>query len=305
MARLREIGEALPLPRTAMRNRLMADPPGLEPGFVAHEFLTAHWRPVFQADLARDVAAAKLEFVGSANLFETLPGLFCDAEQMSLMGRMGDAMEPREFLKDLCLPRHFRADVFIRGARPLAQLAALDDIALAACRDLPADTPPLNTGASKVALQQGVWEVIAARLAAGPIRLGALRQGLGEGAPHPAEILALLVGTDHALPYFRDAGPQPAATRFNIAAAAIHAANGEGEGQLALAAPHALGGIAASATELALVGQLLQGADPARPAWMAAQLQPGLADAALELATARIAELLADRFPVWRRFGVV
>ena len=49
MAALRGMMEAggVPLPRTPMLARLLADPPMLEPAFVAHEFLTPHWRPEF------------------------------------------------------------------------------------------------------------------------------------------------------------------------------------------------------------------------------------------------------------------
>ena len=116
MQRLREIAPALPLQPTAMLKRLLADPPVLEPGFVAHEFLTDHWRPVFQEDLAAALLPAKLDFVGSCNLFEALPNLYCEASEMALLTGLPEGA-PREFLKDLCLPRGFRADVFVRGAR--------------------------------------------------------------------------------------------------------------------------------------------------------------------------------------------
>ena len=304
MTAFRGMADALPLRRTAMRRRLEADPPQLEPGFVAHEFLTQHWRPVFHADLCRDLAAARLEFVGSANLFEALPGLFCDAQQMAVMAGLVVG-QGAEFIKDICLPRSFRADVFIRGARACDPVAALDAIHLAAIGPLPQASPVLNTGASEVALPQGFWEIITGLLDAGAASIGDMRAAIGEGAPHPAEMLALLVGTECALPVFQGGGPQPAASRFNLAAAAIHAGDGEARGHFGLASPHAVGGIPASALDLALVAALIEGADPGVPEAIALQLQPGLDEDRLAAAARRIAATLADRVPVWRRFGVI
>ncbi len=314
MERLRGMAGALKLPRTPMLARLLADPPGLEPGFVAHEFLTTHWRPVFHADLVRDLGPARLEFVGSVNLHEALPGLYCDPGQLAVMGRLGDG-PPREFLKDLCLPRGFRADVFIRGARAVDGFAALSALPLAAIRPLPERSPEFNSGASRGALQQPVWEVIATVLGQGPARLGEIGAAIdasgggGAAAPHPAEMLALLVGTGCVLPLFQGGGRrQPAATRFNIAAAAAHAPHGEDlgdkPGQYGLAAPLGLGGLAASALDLALAGALLEGV-AAEPLALAHRLQPWLEGERLETAQGRIATRLADRLPVWRRFGVL
>lgn len=311
MARLRGMAEALKLPRTPMLARLLAEGPGLEPGFVAHEFLTQHWRPVFHADLCRDLGPARLDFVGSVNLFEALPGLFCDPEQLAVMGRLGEG-PPREFIKDLCLPRGFRADVFIRGARAVDGAAALSALPVAAIRALPEDSPEFSSGASRGALRQPVWQVIAGLLAQGPARLGELRAAIdaagGDAAPHPAEMLALLVGTGCVLPLFQGGGPQAAATRFNIAAAAAHAPHGEdaGEhpGQYGLAAPHALGGLPASALDLALAGALLEGVAQ-EPLALARHLQPWLEGERLDTAQGRIAARLAERLPAWRAFGVL
>jgi len=307
MERLRGMAAALKLPRTPMLARLLAEPPVLEPGFVAHEFLTAHWRPVFHADLCRELGAARLDFVGSVNLFEALPGLFCDPEQMTVMGKLGEG-PPREFLKDLCLPRGFRADVFIRGARALHSSTALAALPVAAIRALPVQSPEFNSGASRGTLQQPVWELIAAMLTEGPARLADIRAALGEGAPHPAEMLALLVGTGCVLPLFQGGGPQAAATRFNIAAAAAHAPHGEDlggqPGQYGLAAPRALGGLPASALDLALAGAMLEGT-PAEPLALARHLQPWLEGERLATAQGRIAARLEERLPVWRHFGVL
>lgn len=287
MARLRAMAPGLPLQPSAMLKRLLAEPAQLEPGFVAHEFLTSHWRPVFQEDLCAALRPARLDFVGSCNLFEAIPALYCEAPELSVMEALP---EGREFMKDLCLPRGFRADVFIRGRRRVEPRAALAGLALAATRALPAESPGLGTGRARAAMAQPVWEALLAAWGGEAAPLGELQRRIGPGAPHLRELLAILIGTECAAPVFRAPGARPAATRFNLAAAALHGA-GEG-GHFALASPVAAGGLPASALDLALAGALLEGADPAE---LMGRLRPGLDASAL----------CAARIPVWQRFGIL
>lgn len=301
--RLRGMAEHLPLRQTPMLRRLLADPPAMEAAFVAHEFLTTHWRPVFFEDLCADLGPAKLDFVGSTNLFELVPGLVCDAAQLGVMATLPEGA-PREFLKDLCLPRAFRADVFIRGGRRTDPLQALDSLVLGAVAPLPEASPVLETGTGRAAMPQPAWEAVAAALAAGPQPLGLLRSG-GASTLHPMEALALLTGTGMVLPVFRPPARAAAATRFNIAAAAIHAPTGEGTGQFALASPVAAGGLTATALDLALAAALLQGADPQDPLALARRLQPNLSPQGQERAAEIIADRWEERIPVWQSFGIL
>ncbi|TCH99467.1 methyltransferase domain-containing protein [Roseococcus sp. SYP-B2431] len=303
LERLRGMAGHLPLRETPMLKRLLADPPVMEPAFVAHEFLTTHWRPVFFEDLCAALGPAKLDFVGSSNLFEAVPGLVCDAPQLEAMATLPEG-PPREFLKDLCLPRSFRADVFIRGGRRTDPLEALDAVVIAACAPIPEESPVLATGTGKAALPQPAWDAIAAGLAEGPQPLGALRARVAE-ALHPGEVLALLTGTELVLPVYRPPERAPAATRFNLAAAALHAPTGEGTGHFALASPVAAGGLPATALDLALAAALLEGADPEDPMALARRLQPGLSPEGQERAAAIIAERWDERIPVWQRFGIL
>lgn len=306
MRELRGIATALPLPRTAMLQRLLADPPALEPAFVAHEFLTRHWRPVFHEDLCAALAEARLDFVGSCNLFEALPALFAEPDKLALLNAMTDAAA-REFVKDLVLPRSFRADVFVRGARRIDPVAAVDAVPVAAARALPSTSPALGTGAAQVALQQPVWDAVRDALSVRPCSIGELRAAIGARAPHPAELLAVLVGTELVLPVFRAASDasMPSAVRFNRVAAAMHAPGGDGEGHFALASPVAAGGLPASAGELAVVAALADGADPGDPSALADRVRPGAPDDTRRRMTERISSVLVERLPVWRRFGLV
>ncbi len=289
------------LPQTAMLRRMLAGQ--LEPGFLAHEFLTDHWRPVFHADLCAALAPARLSFVGSANLFEHRAGMVLSAGQVAAIRGIpgGDA---DELLKDLCLSRPFRADVFQRGIRPIDPTKALDGILLAPSAAMPVDGPRLTTPAGVAGLAADVWAPMAAALAAGPRRLGELRR-LGAGAPiDPADLLVLLEGSGTVLPDAAWAGDGAPARRFNQVAAAMLADAGEAPGQFALAAPLAGGGLACSALDLALVGAILD-AGRADPADLARRLRPGLDAAGHARAVARIQSILAERFLVWRGLGVL
>jgi len=301
---LRAMAPALKLAPSRMLARLLAEPPGLEPAFVAHEFLTEHWRPVFHEDLCVALRPAKLEFVGSTNLFEAMPALYCQGPELAILEAQ-PAGTSREFLKDLCLPRSFRADVFVRGARQQDAMAAMDSVILGTARCLPEESPSLGMGRAHVSLAQPVWEALVAALAGGPLPVGALRAALGPGAPHPKELLALLLGTEFALPVYRGPGTAAAASRFNRVAAQNHAAGGQGQGHFALASPVAAGGLAASALDLALVSALLEGADADDPMGMARQLRLAAAPDALHRTAGEIATILENRLPVWRRFGIL
>ena len=101
---------------TAMLKQLVNTESGLDPAYLAHEFLTEHWRPVFFEDLIADLAPAKLDYVGSVSLQENSPDYLFSEEQRAAYDAM-PAGAPREFIKDLCLGRPFRRDVFATRAR--------------------------------------------------------------------------------------------------------------------------------------------------------------------------------------------
>jgi len=305
MERLRGMAGRLPLPRTEMLQHILAEPARLEPAFLAHEFLTPHWRPVFHTELCAALAPTKLDFLGSCNLLEGLPALIGDANQQRILAPLV-AADAGEFAKDLLLPRTFRADVFVRGRRRTDPSRLLDAIPVAARTAPPEASPVLRVADGRAALPQPAWAPMAAALAEGPARLGALRHLAPQGTgPHPAELAALLVDSGLALPVFRPPGPAPAAIRLNRAAAAFHAPGGEGRGNFALASAVAAGGLPADPLELALVGAVLGGADAASPAALLTALNPGLGGGQRAEALTRVAAKLAEALPAWRRFGIV
>ncbi|MDH4393586.1 MAG: class I SAM-dependent methyltransferase [Aquabacterium sp.] len=86
--------------------------------YLVHEYLTKNWQPLYFADVARDLAQAKLDYVGSAELAFAYPALFFTPDKLDLMNGIADAVF-RETLKDYFLNTSFRKDVFVRGARAM------------------------------------------------------------------------------------------------------------------------------------------------------------------------------------------
>lgn len=178
--------------------------------YLAHEYLNEWWQPCFAMDLAAAMADAKLEFAGSAQLLENFPDLTFTPEQRQLRDRFDDPAM-REFVKDLCLERQFRHDVFVRGGRRLT--AGERDARLAALT-LAARTPAAVLGeeaefpAGRGTLNHTYFGAIMAALEAGPRRVADLprQAGTGAGDRSATEIVGVLVGLDHAIVL-----PQPAA----------------------------------------------------------------------------------------------
>ncbi len=127
LRQLREAG-APHLPGPAVLDRVLTSAEHA-PGYAAHEWFTPFWRPVFHADLARDLTPAQLEFGGPARPSASLHQLQLTPEQRAGYATLPRAM-PEETLTDTFIERRFRADIFVRGRRPAAP-EAIEDIRLA------------------------------------------------------------------------------------------------------------------------------------------------------------------------------
>jgi SAM-dependent methyltransferase len=87
--------------------------------YLVHEYMHRHWEPLYHIDVARDLSAAKLDYVGSADLAFAYPSLYLNAERQALLNEIPDA-PLRETFKDYLLNTAFRKDVFVRGARKMS-----------------------------------------------------------------------------------------------------------------------------------------------------------------------------------------
>jgi SAM-dependent methyltransferase len=237
--------EALQLRRSPLASLLIDRLGSMPASYLAHEYMHESFAPRFLADVATALAEAKLEWVGSVNLVENFPELTLSPEQRAIVGRLDDPLL-RELVKDMCLDRSLRQDVFVRGARrvgPVARDAALRDVWLAlniTREDMPyeADMP-----AGRAALNRGFYGPIAEAMAAGPRRVGDLLAlpNLDGRRDNPTELIGILVGLELTEPVARPgAEPVAQALRFNqIIAADLRRT--EPMGRPIAAASHMLG----------------------------------------------------------------
>jgi len=184
--------------------------------YLSHEYMSAHWAPAFHADVVAALAEAKLDWVSSVNPMENFPELMLTAEQRDVMNRYKDPLL-RELIKDMCLPRQLRHDVFVRGARRIHNEAR--DAALSRLTVVPIVSPgELQT---KIRVPAGMAEVgdklkdMMVAAMRGPATIGELMAPSGERG-NPAELLSILVGSHQCQIALRSDGEQPdSANRLN------------------------------------------------------------------------------------------
>jgi SAM-dependent methyltransferase len=310
--RLRAAGAPEP-PPSVWREMLAGERLGASAAYLLHEFSTAHWRPCFFADVADALAGAGCDHVGSALPDENIDSMVLTEPQQAVRDALSDS-RMRELVSDLCVRRHFRCDLFVRGARPVNPRTALAPLRLALARRHGGE-PALRTLRGPAALPRPLVEAVQAALAAGPQSLADLCALPACAGSTAAELAAVLMESGCAAPVWLPPVPlraqaREAARRLNAVAAARLAPQGRGGGQLGLATPMLGGALRASALELA-VAQRLADLPPGTPPpveTLAARLwQPGPAPdaAALDALHTALAGVLRECLPAWQALGIV
>jgi hypothetical protein len=182
--------------------------------------MNAAWRPTFHADLVLALRAAKLEWVASAALLENFSPLMLHDEARPVFDRFDDPLM-RELVKDICIERQLRQDVFVRGARRLSTRerdASLGEVTLALACPVEQFVWEFEVPVGKATIERGFF-AHRSQLAEGPKRVCDLafpdlprRDNLGE-------LIGMLVGTGQALPLSgQPAEPEPQVLRLNALA---------------------------------------------------------------------------------------
>ncbi len=178
-----------------------------DPRYLSHEYMNLAWEPLYFADVARDFAVAKLDFVGSAYLPFAFPHRYLTQGQRNLLDTVPDAVW-RETAKDYMLNTCFRRDVFVRGARRMSQERQMQwlervGIALTVVREyasLELKLPMIGTLTVPEKLFAPVLDALAER----PRTLAELAAlpALQNSSVTVTEIAALLIGSEQAAPFF-------------------------------------------------------------------------------------------------------
>lgn len=189
--------------------------------YLAHEYLTSEWNPRYHEDVAHELASAKLEYVGSAQLEENFPEVMLTPEQRELCAEIGDPAFA-ETLKDFFSRRAFRKDVYVRGKRPMSaarQAEILRTIKLNLVR-LPDELRyEFENASGKTHFNEDVYRPVFEALSRGPATIGELLDlpPLRTRNATPVELAGMLIGTRQALWQLREAdeASRRHAARFN------------------------------------------------------------------------------------------
>jgi trans-aconitate methyltransferase len=172
---------------------------GMSRNYLAHEYFNRDWHPMYFRDVAREMAEAKLDFVGSAHLTDHVDAVNLTTEQAQLLAETPDPML-QETLRDFMTNQQFRRDLYVRGPFRLAILDQLDQLRNMrfALSQAPADTPRTIAGLNgEATLQPEVYDPIINALGNGPITLRQLGDAPGVSgmdAPRVIQALTILVG---------------------------------------------------------------------------------------------------------------
>jgi SAM-dependent methyltransferase len=278
------------------------------PAYLAHEFMNAMWRPTFHADVALALRAAKLDWVASADLLENFSPLMLHVEARAVVDRFDEPLM-RELVKDMCLDRGLRQDVFVRGPRrlsPLERDAALGEVTLALACPVEQFVWELEVPVGKATIERGFFGPVVAALAEGPKRVRDLL-ALPDlpRRDNPGELVGMLVGTGQALPLSGiPAEPEPQALRLNALAARQLARLDNLTSGMALATSGSGTPLPCPMVELLVGGNFCEGApsDLAEKARaLAANALPGEQAKLIELCD----RISRERASLWRELGAV
>ncbi|NNG04039.1 MAG: methyltransferase domain-containing protein [Inquilinus sp.] len=234
--------------------------------YLAHEYLNLGWAPIFFADLAREFEAAKLDFVGSAEIFDNFLDFTMTEEQRALLTDVDDPVL-RETVKDLCRPRRLRKDIFVRGVRRMTNLERehrLRGMAVAAVVPRSSMTCTVRVPIAEAQIPPEVYEPIFDVLAEGPATIGALVDGeavKGHDDAKPVEVAGMVIGSGHAMPLAGDGTADPAPARRLNRLLGERTRLFDSESQEAFAAPALGSGLRNSAVDRLAVAALAAGAE--------------------------------------------
>ncbi|ABM61156.1 class I SAM-dependent methyltransferase [Halorhodospira halophila] len=289
-----------------------------EATYLAHEYLNSAAQPLYFTDVVADLAPAKLDYVGSADLVENYDVLSLPEAARAALEEVADP-HYRELLRDYAVNRVFRRDIFIKGSRrgtTAQQDAALLETSLAPLLTRSEMTPVFHTNLGELTGQARIYEPLMDRLARGTTTLGALREATGIELAALIQACTVLVATGQAHPAQPVADAGPARRLAKLLAARI--LDDEPHGHLP--APAIGSGVAASDTEIVALSALLDGVPPrarrlAEAVW--ARFRPVgrrmLRDGeVLESERENLRELqqragaiLRERLPVWQGLGLL
>jgi hypothetical protein len=194
--------------------------------YLGHEYFNQNFNPQYFAEVAEELAAAKLSFSTSAYIPDSMDGLNLSNDAQALL-RETDCLIAQEGLRDVFVNKMFRRDLFVRG-RLNVSVPAQAEALMRTRVDLVASSPEklamtARFPAGEVTLQPEVYRPVIAALARGPTSIGNLMadpeiERIGQGGLLQA--IRMLCAMRHlvaALPAEEDDLRKASTDRFNAA----------------------------------------------------------------------------------------
>lgn len=282
--------------------------------YIAHEYMNDSWQPCWHADVAADLAGAKLDYVGSASILANFPDLMVNAEQRAILDRFTDP-SLRELVLDSCQTRMLRHDIYARGARRVSvgvRDEALGGVTLALARAPKSFVYALKVPAGEAALNEAFYGPIVERLGRGPATVAELLAiGAEDGqARNAAEIIGTMVGSHQALVLARPGAAMNDASRRLNAHTATHSHQEDSARRpTALACPALAGGLVTPLAHIAIARRLAEtpDADPAgidTLTWARDAAPPEAQPAQIEEVATGMRGVLDEHARMWRWVGI-
>jgi SAM-dependent methyltransferase len=295
------------------------------PRYLVHEYLQTYWQPLYHADVARDLAVAKMQFVGLADTSFLDIALQSFPDKHELLNSIADTTV-RETVKDYFLNTSFRKDVYVRGARKInelrkTELLAQFGLALLVPRDAVNLVVKITGG--EVTCKKEIYEPILNAIAKTPQSLAQLALLLdleGQDVKALAQVVAVLTTSGQACCYRHqaEAVPNVAALAMNRVLAAQARLNDE---YSAFSSPLLGNGVPMQWLERVVYDALMQGLSATdheaifNYAWRILKSQNRfLVSNGQTLTTDEanrteldniIKSILVDRLPLWRQWQII
>ncbi|MGV1957251.1 class I SAM-dependent methyltransferase [Agrobacterium sp. 22-214-1] len=180
--------------------------------YLAHEYFNEDWHPMYFSDVARELSAAKLSFLGSVDLLDTVESQLFSAEQQALLRAEADPIQ-RETLKAFVTNEQFRRDLFVKGAIPHSVRSSAGgwiDARFALSRPRDVVAAALKRRFSNQQLQEAIYEPLLNVLSGGPVTVREILSdsivGRSLSWGQVTETLSALVGAGYLQPCLREEG---------------------------------------------------------------------------------------------------
>jgi SAM-dependent methyltransferase len=187
--------------------------PTLNKNYLAHEYLNGHWHPMYHLDVAREMEAARLTYIGSATLTENIDAISVPAALMPVLSESQDRSW-QETIRDYASNKQFRRDVFIRGVNPIGVpelLKICGELNIVLCAPRSSVSLKFNGPLGEVTGQDEIYNPILDALAQRPRTVMELTGLPGmAGRPFSAvlQAVAMLLHGGHVQPMLREVSGQ-------------------------------------------------------------------------------------------------